>query len=267
MWIRVVFNAFIDGQEPSAVRLVQGPYAGKSAVVLPWSAYLAPLNLLKPLRHLFEEGDGHAVAFLTDQRGWAGQIDAPGLTQRMKSLIEVDLDNGRILSSDHQASETVEVDVATGKVTGREIANIRRLFEFVPLSAWTSTTSAAGPGRGERTYSYLLRANGSDPLVSLSWVRPISYGGELTIYIRPPAKPLGTGEVEVGFAGYATHFPSFEALVCVEGQTEVLFRVPPEPGRTVTSLMLGAQKGRLRGTCRLSVHMARRHEPDGALAF
>lgn len=252
--LRVIIQAFIHGNEPSAVRLSRGPHATLTAIPLPLSGYLPPLNWNKPLLYVSRSGVSfQTTGYLTDQRAFAARPNQPGATQRMQSLIEIDLRSSNLVSSHHIASPTTEVDLVTGGERAKATADLVSLFGVLRLSKWTKLPSAdvRDLGEGDRRCVFSLHAEGSDPLVSLAWLRPIHFGGELTVTVRQRA-----AMIEVSFRGYATHFPYFEGFVQYSGQTASLFRVSPQAGRTVADLLYGKQAGRLRGDVKLPLQGA-----------
>ena len=142
----------------------------------------------------------------------------------------------------------------TGEQRAMKTADLNSLFGVPGLSKWTrlSPSSASDLGSHDRRHTYRLEAAGSDPLVSLAWLRPIRYRGELVVTLRRDARTI-----EVIFRGDATRFPSFEGFAQHGGQTAVLFRVAPQAGSDVSDLLLGTQAGRLHGEARLPLQGAR----------
>ncbi|GAB5389980.1 MAG: hypothetical protein Alpg2KO_29480 [Alphaproteobacteria bacterium] len=259
-------NAFIGGKEDSATKLRRGPYRGHTAMPLPNSAFLHPLNLAKlnpaGLTRRFLKGfkDGlHSVAYLTDQRGFTPR--RKGVTQRMRSHLRIDVETGEILQASHVASPTIEVAMSDGQ----EKAQLASLLEH--RSRWTADSRQSLPGvKGGKVFTYKLDANGSDPLVWGASLRPVSYGGELRVEVHP-AQNGQPQRIKTSFEGDATLFPWFEGYVSAERQIRPLFTLAPASGTSVESVLLGRQIGRLTGSASLDLptRQAKISPPSGTV--
>ena len=244
-----VLNAFIDVEAPGHERLMRGPFAAQTAIPLPdiieWGRAIRDrftLRRSKPSHHIhFGSGRKRNVGHLTDQRSFSMCPTKPGQTQRMQSTLKIDYE-GQILEQKHISCQTVEVDLDTGVRIATATADLKACkFTSSTERKCPHTSFPAGFSNNDRHFVYQLTAKGNNPLVSVSKLSPIQYGGELFVTIRE------TGDVNVCFQGFATCFPSFEAFVQFPDFTLNLFRVPPS--YSVTSLLFGKKKGRLPHSC------------------
>ena len=252
--ITFTINAFIDINAPGNMRLEHGPFACQTAIPLPPIAYIANV---KKMRSYFNrtciDSPRKGVGHLTDQRVFVN-CPTPCQTQRMQSTLKINY-QGEILTQNHVSSPTIEVDLCTGERRATKTANLKGHCVFIPMAKWKRPQASfhAGLGDEDRRFAYQLEAKGSNPLVSMSWMGPIRYGGELTITIRPRK-----GVVDVYFNGHSSRFPSFESFVQLPGSTVRLFCLRPKGD--VTSLLYGTRRDLVGATkVRLTYPCAPRH--------
>lgn len=203
VWI----NAFIPGDVAGyTVKVPKGPYAGQTAVPIPWQGKLLNSDAWPVV--------GFNPGYLTDQRDFSAEHKA---SVRMRSWAKMDVADDSVwyMESNHVTSGTVEVDLTTGKVMCSQKAVLTGCL-------WTSHQ------KDVRKVELRLVGRGSDPCVNVA--ANIDYNG--TFVIRHHA-----GRVGVSFNGLLDEFPAFEAYTSYKGKTQQLFRSPPPEGNTVANLL------------------------------
>ena len=217
MILTVWINAFIPKTVAGYTRVVNptlrssGVHTGKTAVPLPKSARLNPLNLIKNID----------AGYLTDQRDFSDMFPAGRMPSvRMRSLAELTFGPTQLTNSlskqVHESTGTTEVDMDIGSQLGFGVADMSRC-------SWSLAEDSS-------SIRLIVKGAAADPLVSAA--ADIDYEGTFTITEDDPSQ----GAVTVKFSGKIDEFPAFECYARMNGMTKKLFTAPPPPGNTVMSL-------------------------------
>jgi hypothetical protein len=217
MILAVWISAFIPKDVPDYTKVVNasgrfsGIHSKKTAVPLPKSARLNPLNLIKNID----------AGYLTDQRGFSDTLPA-GLmpSVRMRSLAELSFGPTQLVNSltkqVHESTGTTEVDMDIGTQLGFKLADMSRC-------SWSMAEDGS-------SIKLLVKGQAADPLVSVA--ADIDYEGTFTVTQDNPTP----GNVTVEFDGKIDQFPAFECYAQMNGVTKTIFTAPPPAGNTVMSL-------------------------------
>lgn len=183
--IKIWFKTFIPRDCPGAEPVLGGPHKGKTMLATP-----GPIN----------------ACFLTDQRGFRDDIDAPA---RMHTEIEVDVRTKHVVNQLHKCYETIQVDCKTGEETCCQTADSSHM-------KWSDLTVTE-----EGAITINLSGSSHNPCVKIVGVDVspnLDYTGTLTI--KPSAD-----NVLVAFEGNIETYPAFEMYASVnDGVPQTIFR-------------------------------------------
>lgn len=238
LWMNAFIGADVKNADGSAYsfRLPRGPHAGQWAIPGPFNGKVLDFD----------------DCYLTDQRGF----DPSNRTASSRIHAEVAIDfTGQVPTLTTRAPlgatvDTVRVRVSTGDVlnTGRGLAR----GGFKPHSGFVS---------GSKRVVVLFEIAGSNPIAKRPSVKfvpnPAFPGGLVPVLMGPPTSgdpdtpvdpdidmvgvfELDAAERRLSFHGKIDGFPFFEGYVSADdGPPRTVFQVPPEPGQTPASGLIG----------------------------
>lgn len=241
MDLELWLNAFIPRDIPGYTKtIMKGQHAGKTAIPLPSVARLA--------QYPTKDWD---AGYLTDQRSFSSN---PRASVRMQSYMKIRLDsNVRLISAPlPTTSGTTEIDMETGKQLGYADADMSRCLSVRLISANSeyyfhpkyrpplvgSTGYLKEKARTKmgsdfpliKSHDFYIEGAARDPLIFGS--SDIDYCGVFTVAYSPKVPDT----CHIKFDGYIDEFPAFECYASFNGNTKLLFQVPPPKGNTVMSL-------------------------------